>query len=191
MSQTTSYSQHEIQTCVNALKAGHCIAYPTEGVWGLGCDPNNKVALEEILRIKQRPIEKGLILIASDIAHFEFLLNDLPLSILDKMKARWPGHVTWLVPHKNRVSTNVSGNSDKVAIRVSAHPLVQALGQAYSAPFISTSANPAGLPAAETLEQVKAYFSSEPKLVFAPGEVGVAQGPSTIIDADTGKILRP
>ncbi len=179
-----------IKTCADALVDGKCIAYPTEAVWGLGCDPDNEVAVNEILRLKQRPVEKGLILVAADIEHFSFLLRDLPPITLDKMRARWPGHVTWLVPHHQRVRSFICGESDKVAIRVSAHPLVQALGRAYGQALVSTSANPAGLDPALTQDQVRDYFGENSALVYASGEVGLEQRPSTIIDAETGVVIR-
>lgn len=181
----------KILQCVTALKSGQCIAYPTEAVWGLGCDPFNEDAVNTILALKSRPVEKGLILIASQIQHVHFLLEDLPEKLLTKMKQAWPGHVTWLIPHRGRVPSFVSGNSAKVAVRVSAHPIVKVIGDAYQAPFISTSANPAGQPSATTLEQVHGYFPNESDLVHAPGEVGEQSRASTIIDAETGAVIRP
>lgn len=183
------FSHSNIQDCVNALKRGACIAYPTEAVWGLGCNPSDIDAIKNILRIKQRPMEKGLILAAASIDQVAYLLEGIESAILEKMKQSWPGHVTWLVPHNDKVSPWVSGDSDKVAIRVSAHPVVQALCSSYGAAIVSTSANPAGLPSACTEAEVKHYFSEEP-LVYAPGTVGSEARPSTIIDAHTGKVLR-
>lgn len=180
----------QIQTCVQALKQGRCIAYPTEAVWGLGCDPNHEQAVAEILRLKRRPVEKGLILAADDISAFSELIADLPADIVGKMHASWPGHVTWLVPHNSRVPAFVSGDSDKVAIRVSAHPIVRALSEGFAGPIVSTSANPAGSAEARTSDQVRAYFNAEERLVYAPGSVGAEQKPSTIIDALSGDILR-
>ena len=182
-------SDHNIYACVSAIQCGECIAYPTEAVWGLGCDPTNLDAIREILRIKQRPPEKGLILVASDMAHIAYLLDGLERSIIDKMKASWPGHTTWLVPHKGSVPNLISGDSDKVAVRVSAHPVVQALCSAYGGALVSTSANPAGLPAALTESEVRHYFQQEP-LVYASGKVGNEARASRIIDAHTGDILR-
>ena len=179
-----------IRPCVNALKAGQCIAYPTEAVWGLGCDPFNEQAVQQILTLKSRPVEKGLIIIASQINHVQFLLEGLPQSTVAKMTEAWPGHVTWLIPHRGRVPRFISGDSDKVAVRVSAHPVVRAIGDAYKAPFVSTSANPASELSATNLDQVLQYFPPESSLTYAPGEVGSQLRASTIIDAETGAILR-
>lgn len=180
----------QIEQCAQTLKQGGVIAYPTEAVWGLGCDPFNEHAVNEILRIKQRPVEKGVILIAADITHVEYLIADLPEDIQLKMQAAWPGHTTWLVPHRDRVPKFISGDSEKVAIRVSAHPIVREIGYAYGAAFVSTSANPAGQASAITKGEVESYFNNEKELVYAPGHVGNEARASRIIDAETGEILR-
>lgn len=178
-----------IQQCVRALHRGDCVAYPTEAVWGLGCDPFNQHAVERILRIKRRPVEKGLILAASDISAFAFLIKRLPAAIQAKVAASWPGHVTWLIPHYNLVPDYVSGSSNKVAVRVSAHPTVGALSAAFGGPIISTSANPAGQPSATRSFAVRRYFRQE-NLIYANGRVGSEHGASRIIDAETGEIYR-
>ena len=85
------------------LQAGGVIAYPTEGVWGLGCNPWNGAAVERLLNLKQRPVHKGLILIAGEIEQFDFLLWDLPDGQLAKLRLSWPGPNTWLVPHQGRL----------------------------------------------------------------------------------------
>lgn len=178
-----------LDQCVDALKSGRVIVYPTEAVWGLGCDPNLSRAVHELLRLKKRPVSKGLILASGQIAHFGFLLEALDGTILSKMKASWPGHVTWLVPHHGKIPEYIHGDSDKVAIRVSAHPVINALSDAFGGPIVSTSANPAGEPAAKNLDQAQHYFS-ETNVVFAPGETGGNEHASRIIDAISGEILR-
>lgn len=178
-----------IQSCCRALRRGECIAYPTEAVWGLGCDPHNRHAVATILRMKQRPIYKGLILAAGHIDDFAFLIDRLAPDMRAKVASSWPGHVTWLVPHHNLVPGFISGNSDKVAVRVSAHPVVGALSKAFGGPIVSTSANPAGRPSALNQLEVRRYFRNE-ALVCASGRVGVEKRASRIIDAETGKVLR-
>jgi len=179
----------EIHHCVHCLRNGGVIAYPTEGVWGLGCDPNNDDAIGKILALKQRPASKGLILIAGKSEHFEYLLAPLALEVQDKIRESQGKHVTWLVPHENRVSPLVCGDSDKVAIRLSNHPVVLPLTEQFGGAIISTSANPAGKPSATERDQVTAYFSND-AIGLAPGRVGSQTKASTIIDADTGAIIR-
>lgn len=180
----------KIINCVKQLKEGGVIAYPTEAVWGLGCDPFNEDAVDTVLQLKARPWQKGLILIASDIAQFEFLLHDLPVSQHAQLQLSWPGHNTWLVPHHHRIPDIVHGIHETVALRVSDHPIVKVLCDKFGGPIVSTSANPAGRPSATTSLAVRRYFHEQP-LVIAPGKVGAQSSASCIRDLATGKIIRP
>lgn len=182
-------AQPKVRLCCQAMHAGQVIAYPTEAVWGLGCDPFNESAVFKILRLKHRHWSKGLILIAGDISQFDFILHDIPTDQRKKLEQSWPGHVTWLVPHKGRVPPWVTGHHDTVALRVSAHQGVAHLCNAYGGPIVSTSANPQGLPPARSKMQVRRYFSNLVK--YAPGVVGKAASPSTIKHLSNNTVLRP
>lgn len=173
---------------VDALKVGELIAYPTEGVYGLGCDPFNEQAVRRLLALKQRPVEKGLILVAADKAQIAPLV-DLKEIDADKVFASWPGPVTWTLPATAKVPASIRGRFDTVAIRISAHPLVQALTQAFGAPIVSTSANPAGQLPARSCQQVESYFPQD-LAGCVHGALGGQQGPTPIYDARTGTPLR-
>ena len=84
------------------LKSGGVIAYPTEGVWGFGCDPNNQDAINNLLAIKERSYEKGLILIGSKFE--QFFQYSHAEEYKDKLMTKWPGPHTWLVPSKHSLS---------------------------------------------------------------------------------------
>src|SRR5690606_32756593 len=118
-------------------------ACPTEAVWGLGCDPWNGLAVDRLLALKQRPMKKGLILVAADISQFSELLYDLPEDWQATLKASWPGPNTWLVPHRGRLPGWITGQHASVALRVTDHPLLAELC-ALTGPLVSTSANPSG-----------------------------------------------
>lgn len=175
--------------CVRTLFQGGVIAYPTEAVWGLGCDPDNDYAVEEILRLKKRPVHKGLILVAASIDQLDFLLHDLAPEYRDKLAASWPGANTWLIPHKGRVSPLVTGKHPTVAVRVSAHPVVKTLCEGFDGPIVSTSANPMGLSAAKSQMQVRRYFAKE-ALSYASGVVGGRNAPSVIRDLYSDRVIR-
>lgn len=179
----------KLAKCVSTLDRGGVIAYPTEAVWGLGCDPSNPHAVEEILRLKRRPVHKGLILVAASMQQLDFLLHDLPEPLLQKLTSSWPGANTWLVPHKGRVSPLVTGKHPSVAVRVSAHPIVKQLCEGFGGPIVSTSANPQGLSAAKSQMQVRRYFSRE-SLSYASGVVGGRTAPSLIRDLLTDTVIR-
>ena len=177
-----------IRGCVRALEAGEVVAYPTEAVWGLGCDPFNDLAIQKILNLKCRPMEKGLILIAGDVKQFAFLLQNLEPSQRDNLRNSWPGHTTWLVPHHNLVSPLLCGVHATIALRVSRHPLVQALCKLMGGPIVSTSANPQGLPTARDGLKARSYFG--PAVVYSPAAPLIAKEPSEIKDLITGKVIR-
>lgn len=185
-----SYLAHpQIRLCANTMRLGGCIAYPTEGVWGLGCDPEDALAVQRILLLKQRPVEKGLILVSASIEDFSTIIDGLAPSIIAKMHASWPGPTTWVVPHNGLVPAHISGGRNSVAIRVSAHPVVAGLSKAFGGPLVSTSANPTGRPAATSNMKVRQYFNNA-GLSFAPGTVASPGEASQIIHALTGETLR-
>ena len=121
------HSSWQVQRVARVVRQGGVIAYPTEAVWGLGCDPWNEEAVYRLLALKERPMHKGLIVVADDIEQFDFLLDDLPEVWQERLAGTWPGPNTWLVPHQNRLPEWVTGQHDTVALRVSDHPLVRAL----------------------------------------------------------------
>ena len=180
-----------LEDAVSALRRGGVIAYPTEAVWGLGCDPFNEVAVMRLLAIKQREVGKGLILIAGALPQLDGLLDwdALPGARRAAVLASWPGPSTWIVTATARVPRWITGDHTGVAVRVSAHPLVVALTAAHGGPLVSTSANLGGQPPAF------ARAGLDPGLLtridaLAPGETGGLVAPSTIRDARTGAVLR-
>lgn len=171
------------------LLSGGVIAYPTEAVWGLGCNPWDSVAVKRLLALKQRPVDKGLILVAASIEQFEFLLADLPAAQQAKLKLSWPGPNTWLVPHENRLPPWITGRHPTVALRVSAHPIIGQLC-AQVGPLVSTSANPAGRPPARSQLRVIQYFGDQLDGIV-PGPLGQQLNPSIIRDLQTDTVIRP
>lgn len=109
---------------LNALKQGEVIAYPTEGVFGVGCDPDNPEAIQKLLELKQRPVEKGLILIAASYDQLLPYIDESQLTEeqLQTVHATWPGPYTWIMPASDKVSNWVSGQFDSIAVRVTDHP---------------------------------------------------------------------
>jgi L-threonylcarbamoyladenylate synthase len=173
------------------LHAGGVIAYPTESVWGLGCDPFDEGAVRRLLAIKQRPVDKGLILIAASLPQLDGLVDwdALPVVRRDAVFASWPGPHTWVVPATARTPRWITGAHDSVAVRVSAHRVVVALCNAFGGVLVSTSANPAGLPAPHALSSIA------PGLLAALdgsliGETSGLPRPTPIRDARSGAEIR-
>ena len=182
-------SQWQIHSVARVVRAGGVIAYPTEAVWGLGCDPWNAVAVQRLLALKGRNAAKGLILVAASIEQFAFLLGDLPERWLDRLATTWPGPHTWLVPRGRLLPRWITGEHETVALRVSDHPLVRELCLTCG-PLVSTSANPAGRPAARSRLRVQQYFADQLDGLLN-GSLGGRRNPSTIRDLASAAIVRP
>jgi len=173
------------------LHSGGVVAYPTEAVWGLGCDPFDEAAVLRLLALKQRAVEKGLILIASDLGQFDGLLDwdALPTDRAEAVYASWPGPHTWIVPASSRVPRWITGMHDGVAARVSAHPQVIALCDAFGGPLVSTSANPAGAPPPRTPDDFDPDLFAQLDGIV-DGHAGTLTAPTPIRDARDGRVLR-
>ncbi|MBO2901698.1 Sua5/YciO/YrdC/YwlC family protein [Aeromonas dhakensis] len=182
----------EFELAVAALQHDGVIAYATEAVFGLGCDPDSEAAVQRLLAIKQRPVEKGLILIAADLAQLQDYidLDQLTSEQLARVEASWPGPFTWIMPARPDTPAWLTGQFDTLAVRVTAHPQVQALCCAFGKPLVSTSANLTGEEPARRLADIGELLASQLAYIL-PGEVGGQANPSEIKDARTGAVIRP
>ncbi|MGF1722780.1 threonylcarbamoyl-AMP synthase [Vibrio kyushuensis] len=180
-----------IEQVNQALQQGEVIAYPTEGVFGVGCDPDSPEAIQKLLELKQRPVEKGLILIAANYEQLLPYIDESQLSAeqLMAVHATWPGPVTWIMPTSDKTSSWVSGQFDSIAVRVTDHPLVQELCLAFGKPITSTSANLTGLDPCMTSEEVEVQLGDK-LFSILDGKTGGRDKPSEIRDAKTSKVLR-
>lgn len=167
------------------------IAYPTEAVFGLGCDPTNDTSIQALLDLKQRPRDKGLILIAADYSQLLPFVDDQAIG-QDKRYAvfsHWPGPVTLLLPARPSVSKLLTGGRHTIAVRVTAFEPARELCRKLGTALVSTSANPAGQEPARTADQVREYFGDAISWMME-SEVGNAKSPSRIIDPLTNTVFR-
>lgn len=180
-----------ITQVISALKQGEVVGYPTEAVFGVGCDPDNKQAVEKLLALKQRPIEKGLILIAADYEQLLPYIDESQLTSAQKqaVMATWPGPVTWVMPTKPNVPSFLTGQFTTIAVRVTDHPLVQQLCRQFGKPLTSTSANLTGQEPGRTMTEVEQQLGQY-LAVILDGNTGGRLNPSEIRDAQTGNIFR-
>ena len=177
------------EEAADCLRAGQLIAYPTEAVYGLGCDPRNEIAVDKLLALKSRPANSGLILIGSSFSQFDGWIARVPDHLREKAERRWPGPVTWLFPKGEDVPDYISGKHETLAIRVTAHvPCVQ-LCDVFGGPVVSTSANPHAAQAARSAGEVEDFFGPFLGGILA-GPLGGRRQTSEIIDLETGKAIR-
>ena len=178
-----------IHEAVSILNQGGIIAYPTEAVWGLGCDPNNDHAIEKLLHIKHRDWQKGLILVASSFSQLQDFAAPLTSEQMTRILSSPKKPTTWLVPKKAAISKLISGKHHTVAIRISNHPVVKKLCSQYHKALVSTSANPEGRTPATTREALQDYFPGKLDIIV-DGDLGSARNPSEIRDLISNQIIR-
>lgn len=169
------------------LRAGGIIAHATEGVWGLACDPNNELAVQRILAIKGRDAEKGLLLIGAASPAFALALEEMPPTLVNRVEASWPGHVTWLLPGSEYPSS-IKGQHATIACRVPDHEQARQICAAFGGPIVSTSLNRAGEAPVTKHAQAIELFGHLVDLVV-PGETAGYLGPSAIYGLD-GTVIR-
>lgn len=174
-----------ISICTN----GGVIAYPTEAVFGLGCLPLNKESVNKILKLKNRPVDKGLILVAFSIKQLEPFIDFSKVEHnRQEINKSWPGPVTWLVPAKPETPNWLVGTHDTLAVRVSAHPIVRDLCEKLG-PIVSTSANPSSAEPAKSNQAVREYFLNDVDYVI-PANISNDLRPTEIRDGLSGNIVR-
>ncbi len=182
-------SQWQVREAARALHAGGVIAYPTEAVYGLGCDPLDADAVLRLLALKQRPVEKGVILIAADLTQLEPYVGPLPDPLRRKVLATWPGPVTWLLPVSDTVPVWLRGRHDSLAVRVTAHPLAAALCQRFGGAIVSTSANISSRPPARNPLTVQRVFGGRLDFILH-GPLGGLDRPTEIRDGRSDRVVR-
>jgi len=183
--------EQELSTLLPILRQGGIIACPTEAVWGLSCDPNNESAVMKLLALKQRSIEKGLILVAATVEQLNgwIDLDALPAQRRQTVLTRWPGPHTWAVPVVQTVPTWLTGRHNTLAVRVSAHPVLQRLCLAWGGPLVSTSANRSGQAPVRQQQHLDPLLLRQIEGVLN-GVVGNLAQPTPITLASTGQALR-
>ncbi len=180
---------YKLRLAAHEINNGGLIAYPTEAVYGLGCHPRNQQAVLQLLTLKQRSIDKGLILIA---ANFEQILPYIAFNKINQLaqiKKTWPGPVTWLLPAHPSVPVCLRGNHRTIAVRITAHPIAAAIAEIAGTALVSTSANKTGFEPAKTALKVRQYFNDE-KILIINGAIGGRKQTSAIFDATSGQQLR-
>lgn len=179
----------QLKQAVLCLRQGGLIAYPTEAIYGLGCDPFNAEAVQHLLTLKNRPQSKGLILIAADFSQFLDLLEPLSKKVMARIHASSPGANTWVCPARPDAPIWLRGNHNSLAVRITHHPLAKTLCSAWGGPIVSTSANLTGHRPARNALQVRKQFANDIDIIINHS-IGNATSPSRIHDAISQKILR-
>ena len=179
----------KLKEAADVIRAGGVIAYPTEAVYGLGCDPFNRAAVEKICRLKQRSVDQGVLLIASNFMQVESLIAPLATVVLQRALATWPGPYTWVFPCSEQVPAWIRGKYPSVGLRVTNHPIAAELCGRFGGAIVSTSANKHGAAPSKKASDVIAEFASEIDALI-DGTVGELEQPTPIRDVLTNAVIR-
>lgn len=178
-----------IREGVRHIAEGGLVAYPTDTVYGVGCDPYNGAAVLHLLSLKQRSIAHGVILIGSALNQFIPFLAPLAQTTLRRLGTATKTPVTWVLPCREDTPAWLTGQHRTLAVRVTQHPVAAALCDRWGGPIVSTSANLHGHRPATSPLQVRKAFNGQLDYILH-GHDGATNMPSTIRDGITGMVLR-
>lgn len=187
----TMPTEQDFLDAAEILRQGGVIAYPTEAVFGLGCDPLNEQAVLRLLKLKQRAVTKGLLLIGAEYGQLLPYIDEqqVPLTALARAQSTWPGPTTWVFPTSTITPAWIRGNFNSVAIRLTGFATASRLCSIYGSALVSTSANLAGQSPARSVADVQTIFADTIDYIL-PGEVGSLKKPTVIRDILTNQVLR-
>ena len=173
---------------VHALSRGAVIGYPTDTIWAFGCDPLDPEGVARILQLKQRPVDKGLILLSSRLEYCDTFV-ELDQAQRDLIQVPTERPTTWLVTASDACPPWIRGNHATVAIRITDHPLLGYLCARLQSPLVSTSANHAGKSTARSALQLRRQFNDQLDFVVTGFNAGGSR-PSEIKSLASGNLLR-
>ncbi|WP_457665639.1 Sua5/YciO/YrdC/YwlC family protein [Thiolapillus sp.] len=182
-------SPFRLRLGADTLRKGGILAWPTEAVFGIGCDPLNPRAVQRLLKLKQRPLSKGLILVGANFQQLLPFIQVLPEAQMRPVLESWPGPNTWLLPASPDAPFWITGASALVAVRVTAHPVARALCLAFGGALTSTSANRSGHRPARSALEVRLRCPGTDDILH--GHTGGLSRPTPIRNALTGEVIRP
>ena len=175
-------SRLTVEEAVRKLKAGGLVVFPTETSFGLGCRAFDPDAVERLIQVKNRPAGKPLPVLLPSLEVLRKHEMDTPLHVL--ASAFWPGPLTLVIPAFPGLPAPITASTNMVGVRMSAHPVAQAIVAGLGEPLVATSANQSGQAAASSvadcdaagLEGVDGIVEADPVSGTASTVVGLVDG---------------
>jgi len=171
----------QIAPAMSVIRQGGIVVYPTETFYGLGGHPELAGAIEKIYRIKRRDLRKPLSLIAADVRAVRRSVASWPPAAERLASAFWPGPLTLVLPASPIFPPALLGQSEKIGLRISSHPVSQLLAAGVGGVLIATSANLSGQPPCRRLEDLEIDVISQVDAIIDGGDTA-GQAPSTVVD---------
>jgi len=180
-----------IEKAARAIRQGKVVLYPTDTLYGLGCDPSNEEALRRLFAIKGRSETKGVLLLVQNYSYAEAISDHIPNLFYELVETFWPGPVTLLLEGNSSCSRLLLGKDGKVGLRHPDLAFLQLWMEAIPGPIVSTSANLSGEPLA-ALEDLKQLFDHQVDLILEGRRTKQPSQPSTVVDLtmDPPRIVR-
>ncbi|MEG1635016.1 MAG: L-threonylcarbamoyladenylate synthase [Rikenellaceae bacterium] len=170
-----------IEQVVDILKKGGIILYPTDTVWGIGCDATNAEAVAKIYALKQRSESKSMIVIMDSLDRVSLFFNDLPAVAYELMELS-DKPLTLILDSPKRIASNLVADDDTLAVRVADHEFCKAVCRKLARPLVSTSANISGEPTPTKFEEINSVIKEGVDLVVDKiYQKGATGKPSSII----------
>ena len=182
-------SAFKIGLCCHIVRQGGVIAYPTETVMGLGCDPYNNEAVRHLLALKHRPEEKGLIIIGANINQLTSFIGKLSIQQQQLLSQPIAHPTTWLAPKSATAPSWITGKHDTIAIRITTHSIANKLCQHLGHALVSTSANITGQAVVKTSHELIQSFGQAIHMITNDSQPSLGT-PSEIRNILTGEIVR-
>jgi tRNA threonylcarbamoyl adenosine modification protein (Sua5/YciO/YrdC/YwlC family) len=171
----------QIKTVVECLEKGGIIIYPTDTIYGIGCDIFNYKAVERICRIKQiDPLKAQLSFVCSDLSDLSKYARQLSTPVYRLLKQYLPGPYTFILPASKEVPKILKSKKDTIGLRVPDHRIVQAIVAELGRPLLSASIPGENIEEYTDPELIHDHFKSQIDIVVNGGIGGIT--PSTIVD---------
>lgn len=177
-----------IDEVVQAVRQGVIVAYPTETFYGLGVDVTNEYAIKRLFDLKRRDYGNPIAIIVSDRNMLQEVVTQIPTHAEPLIEKYWPGPLTILFSSSAMISKALTTNTGKIGIRISSHPVAEAITRRLGKPLTTTSANLTGFPPSFEVNHIKNYFGEKIDLVVDSGTLYSSRG-STVVDVSDEKLV--
>jgi tRNA threonylcarbamoyl adenosine modification protein (Sua5/YciO/YrdC/YwlC family) len=184
-------SKKEFSEVVRVLKRGDVVIYPTDTIYGIGCDVRKKAAVEKVFSIKSRAENNPALILAGSFTMVQEIFDEISPRTFRLMREFWPGPFTIVARSKRIFHTFLQSDDGMVGIRIPASRFCLRLIREIGAPIVSTSVNRSGTPPLLHIDEITKEFQSSVDLIVDAGELKPSQASTVIrIDGDQVTLLR-
>jgi L-threonylcarbamoyladenylate synthase len=172
--------ESDLEQCYKVLNKGGVILYPTDTVWGLGCDATNQKAVQKIFKIKNREETRSLIILLDDMFKINYYVDKVPSIAFDLIN-KYDNPLTIIYPGGKNLAKNIIAKDGSIAIRIIKDDFCQRLLHVFNKPIVSTSANISGEGTPLTFSKIPEKIKKQVDYIVKFGQDIVSYKASTII----------